>query len=194
MHLSVAYPFSLLSSVPWCKSNTICLFIHQLIDVFVVSTWGYYEKKCYNNIYGYRNFVYTYVFLSLAKIHRRWVVGLYSRYMFSIIRNSIFFPTWVYLSASLLPVRDGYSLSTSLEFSNSMPFNFSHSNECSNISVILNCISSKTCEEIQCEVINMWGYCLFMYLLAMCISSVSKTSFSKHLVSFYNIFALLNIH
>ena len=60
-----------------------------------------------------------------------------------------FFSDWVYLSASLLPMRDGYSVSTSLAtFSNSTPFNFSHSNKCSSISVILNCISSKTSEII----------------------------------------------
>ena len=149
LHLSVAYPFSLLSTVLWCESNTICSFIHQLIDALVAFIWGCYEKTCYNNICGYRNFVYTYVFISLAKIYRRWVVGLGSRYVFSIIRNSIFFLTWVYLSASLLPMRDGYSVSTSLAtFSNSTPFNFSHSNKCSSISVILNCISSKTSEII----------------------------------------------
>ena len=91
LHLSVAYPFSLLSTVLWCESNTICSFIHQLIDALVASIWGCYEKTCYNNICGYRNFVYTYVFISLAKIYRRWVVGLGSRYVFSIIRNSIFF-------------------------------------------------------------------------------------------------------
>lgn len=175
MRLSVAYPFSLLSSVPWCESNTICSFIHQLIDVLVVSIWGCYEKKCYNNICGYRNFVYTYVFISLAKIHRRWVVGLDSIYMFSIKRNSILFRTELYLSASLLPTHDGYSVSTSLAtFSNFTPFHFSHSNECAVVS-----------PDFKLHFFNdKWGYCLFMYLLAICISSVSKTPFQSILNPF----------
>ena len=39
----IVHPYLLLSTIPWYICITVCLAIHQLMDIWVVSSWSYCE-------------------------------------------------------------------------------------------------------------------------------------------------------